>query len=186
MRENRPSGLMRGGSQCFADDNYGLHATLRWLPPTPHQRSSNWNGVEDESVQHGIGLRLQAVIHSIANRGTGQLSPPVTRQSGNTKSVYMRNRCPKFSRQTFHENAGCALRADPWAAEFHAHYKSQHGGHHHQANRSLAFKLIRIYYACWRDRKPYDPARYLEALEKKGSPIAKRLQSAEKSHPKKS
>ena len=111
---------------------------------------------------------------------------PVTRQSGNTKSVYMRNRCPKFSRQTFHENAGCALRADPWAAEFHAHYKSQHGGHHHQANRSLAFKLIRIYYACWRDRKPYDPARYLEALEKKGSPIAKRLQSAEKSHPKKS
>jgi transposase len=105
---------------------------------------------------------------------------PVTRQSGTTRTVHFRHRCPKFGRQTFHENAGCALR-EPWARDFHAHYKSKHDGHHHQANRSLAFKLIRIHFACWKNRQPYDPDRYLKALEKNGSPIHQRLQSTPQS-----
>ena len=35
---------------------------------------------------------------------------PVVVQSGNSKQVHFRHRCPKFGRQTFHENAGCALK----------------------------------------------------------------------------
>lgn len=98
---------------------------------------------------------------------------PVIRQSGTTKTVHVRYRCPKFVRQTFHENAGCALRQEPWAGCFHRQYKERHRRRHHQANRSLAFKLIRIYYACWKHRQPYDPQRYLQALEKNGSPYHK-------------
>jgi transposase len=102
---------------------------------------------------------------------------PVTRQSGNTRTVHVRHRCPKFGRQSFHENAGCALRKEPWAACFHGHYKHKHDERHHQANRALAFKLTRIYYACWKNRQPYDPERYLSALRKNGSPLCAMLQN---------
>jgi hypothetical protein len=44
--------------------------------------------------------------------------------------------------------------------------------------RSLAFKLIRIYYACWKQNTPYDGQRYLNALEKNGSPLHKKLQNS--------
>ena len=108
---------------------------------------------------------------------------PVTRQSGTTKTVHFRHRCPKFGRQSFHENAGCALR-EPWAKCFHSHYKGKHDHRHHQANRALAFKLIRIYYACWKNHQPYDPNRYLKALEKNGSVIHQRLQAQAQTTPK--
>ena len=104
---------------------------------------------------------------------------PVTRQSGNTRTVHVRHRCPKFGRQSFHENAGCALREEPWADCFHAQYKHKHNDRHHQANRTLAFKLCRIYFACWKNRQLYDPQRYLQALEKNGSPLHKMLQKPE-------
>jgi hypothetical protein len=38
--------------------------------------------------------------------------------------------------------------------------------------RALAFKWIRILFACWKQRTPYDPQRYLEALQHRGSPLA--------------
>lgn len=101
---------------------------------------------------------------------------PVVRQSGESKTVHVRYRCPKFGRQSFHENAGCALRED-WAGCFHSQYKKKHRDRHHQANRSLAFKLIRIYYACWKNRQTYDAGRYLRALEKNGSPLHAALQT---------
>ena len=51
---------------------------------------------------------------------------PVTQQSGNAKTVHMRYRCPKFGRQTFHENAGCVLQAEPWASCFYEQHKHKH------------------------------------------------------------
>jgi len=101
---------------------------------------------------------------------------PVIRQSGTTQTVHARHRCPKFGRQSFHENAGCALKQEPWASCFHGQYKHKHNERHHQANRTLAFKLIRIYYACWKNRQAYEPERYLKALQKNGSPLHKMLQ----------
>jgi transposase len=101
---------------------------------------------------------------------------PVVRQSGTMRTVHVRHRCPKFGRQSFHENAGCALRQEAWAGCFHSQYKQKHDKRHHQANRSLAFKLIRIYFACWKNRQPYDPERYTQALQKNGSPLHKMLQ----------
>src|ERR1700678_2976930 len=70
---------------------------------------------------------------------------PVTKQSGTTKTVHMRSRCPKFGRQTFHENAGCAFKAEPWAKRYYEDQKGKPESKHHQAIRAVAFKLIRIY-----------------------------------------
>ncbi|HEX4202027.1 MAG TPA: hypothetical protein VHY59_10950, partial [Chthoniobacterales bacterium] len=43
---------------------------------------------------------------------------------------------------------------------------------HHAAVRSVAFKWIRILFACWKQRTPYDPQRYLKDLQQPGSPLA--------------
>jgi transposase len=102
---------------------------------------------------------------------------PVTKHSGTTKTVHMRSRCPKFGRQTFHENAGCAFKAEPWAKRYYEDQKGKPDGRHQQAVRAVAFKLIRIYYACWKHNSPYDAQRYLQALEKHGSSLHAKLQS---------
>jgi len=100
---------------------------------------------------------------------------PVVQQSGNSKTVHMRHRCPKFGRQTFHENSGCAIKKEPWAKCYYVQHKSNHDDKHHQACRALAYKLIRIYFACWKQRKPYQPELYLQALQRQGSPLHKKL-----------
>jgi transposase len=87
---------------------------------------------------------------------------PVQEASGKSLWIHWRWACPKFIRQTFHEWAACSMRTCPWARE---HYDQQRlkGKGHHAAVRSLAFKWIRIYYRCWRDRVPYCEETYLQA-----------------------
>jgi transposase len=102
---------------------------------------------------------------------------PVVVQSGNSKTVHFRYRCPKFGRQTFHENAGCALKKEPWAKCYYDQQKERNKGKHHQACRALAYKLVRIYFACWKHHKTYEPNRYLIALEKHASPLHRTLKN---------
>jgi transposase len=99
---------------------------------------------------------------------------PVTRQSGRSKSVHFRRACPKFLRQTFHEHAAHSIPKCPWAKAYYQHLRDMGVGHH-AAVRALAYKWIRILYACWRDEKPYDDAIYTQALQKRHSPLAKLL-----------
>lgn len=101
---------------------------------------------------------------------------PVKKQSGQSKVIHMRHRCPKFGRQTFHENASHAVRKEGWAKTFYEEQRSRKKGHH-AAVRSVAFKLMRIYFRCWQDRKCYDASAYEAALKKHGSPLAKLLQT---------
>lgn len=84
---------------------------------------------------------------------------PVVVQSGNSRTVHIRRRCPKFGRQTFHENAGCAFKTEPWARCYYQQQRQKHQDKHHQACRALAYKLIRIYFACWKNRTQYKTAK---------------------------
>jgi transposase len=102
---------------------------------------------------------------------------PVVQQSGNSKTVRVRYRCPKFGRQSFHENAACALKKEPWARCYYEAHKKKHDDKHHPACRALAFKLTRIYFACWRDKRTYQPDLYLQALQKNGSPLHQTLKT---------
>jgi len=95
---------------------------------------------------------------------------PVKKQSGQSKVIHMRYRCPKFGRQTFHENAGHALKADGWPGTFYDQARERKKGHH-TAVRSLAFKLMRIYFSCWKHQQAYDATTYEKALAKHGSPL---------------
>ncbi len=101
---------------------------------------------------------------------------PVKKQSGQSKVIHMRHRCPKFGRQTFHENASHAVRKEGWTKSCYERQRARKKGHH-AAVRSVAFKLMRIYFSCWKHQKCYDANLYEKALEKHGSPLASLLKN---------
>lgn len=101
---------------------------------------------------------------------------PVTISSGKRSFVRWRWSAPTFVRQTLHEFAHHSIRSSRWAQAYYEQQRER-GHDHHQAVRSLAFKWIRVLWRCWHDRTPYDEARYIEALIRRGSPLAARLQA---------
>ena len=84
--------------------------------------------------------------------------------------MHWRWSCPTFLRQSIVEWAHLSIRYSCWA---NAYYRQQRekGKKHHAAIRALSFKWLRILYRCWKDRRPYDEARYLLALQKRRSPV---------------
>ena len=103
---------------------------------------------------------------------------PVTESSGKQRWVHWRWACPKFLRQTFHEWAWLSARKSEWAQAFYDQQR-KNGKSHHGAVRALAFKWLRILFRCWKDRVPYDKARYSSALQKRSpsKPVEFRLKS---------
>ena len=101
---------------------------------------------------------------------------PVTEKSGKSHWVHWRLSCPKFVRQTFHEFAGSSIKWSTWAKAYYLELRSR-GKRHHSALRSLAYKWIRILFACWRDRTPYNEQRFLEALQRRGSALSQKAES---------
>ncbi len=101
---------------------------------------------------------------------------PVVERSGKQEWVHWRWACPTFLRQSFHEFAGCSRRFSLWARAYYD-LQRERGKKHHAAIRSLAFKWQRIIFRCWQERKPYDEARYIEALKRNGSPLWERIQA---------
>jgi transposase len=96
---------------------------------------------------------------------------PVVRRSGKSTVIKMRWAAPAFMRQTFHEFARLSIGRSSWAAAFYC--RQREAGHgRHAAIRALAYRWIRIMYRCWKDRRPYDEARYLAQLAERGSPLA--------------
>lgn len=96
------------------------------------------------------------------------------KRSGEKATIRWRWNAPTFLRQTFHEFATHSIRSSRWARAYYE-VQRERGKGHHAAVRALAFKWIRILYRCWKERTPYDEARYLRALEERGSPLAERL-----------
>jgi len=97
---------------------------------------------------------------------------PVTERSGKSVWVHHRLACPKFLKQTFHEFADQSIRFSRWARAYYDQQRAR-GNDHHAALRALAYKWIRILFRCWKERRPYDEAQYIEALRRRGSPLAK-------------
>ena len=104
---------------------------------------------------------------------------PVEKSSGKDNQVHWRRACPKFIRQTFHEWAACSIRTCGWAREHYDAQRAKQKGHH-AAVRSVAFKWIRIYFRCWRDRTPYCEETYLHARQKALSNARPTAESARK------
>ena len=95
---------------------------------------------------------------------------PVTERSGTKHWVHWRWRCPNFVRQTFVEWAAQTVNKSYWAGEYYRQQRAK-GSKHQSALRALAFKWVRILYCCWQTNTRYDEAKYLKALERRGSPL---------------
>jgi transposase len=95
---------------------------------------------------------------------------PVTVRSGNKCWVHWRLQCPKFLRQTFVEWAALSIPHCYWAKAYYEQQRAR-GSTHQAALRALAFKWIRIVYRCWQNRAPYNETTYLNALQRRGSPL---------------
>jgi transposase len=103
---------------------------------------------------------------------------PVTEQSGKKRFVHRRFACSKFVRQTFHEFAGSSIVWCDWAKAYYDHLIA-HGKGRHTALRALAYKWIRILFACWKNRTPYQEEIFLKALEQRGSPLSQLARAAQ-------
>ncbi len=102
---------------------------------------------------------------------------PVTERSGQSTWIHWRWQCPTFLRQTFVEWAAQTINKSYWAGLYYYQQRAK-GCSHQAAVRALAFKWIRILYRCWVTRTPYDEAKYLKALQERGSPLLKMAEAA--------
>lgn len=102
---------------------------------------------------------------------------PVTKRSGKQCVIQRRLACPTFLKQTFHEFAQYSRHQSAWAK---AYYQLQRGRgkSHHATVRALAFKWIRVLFACWKARTAYDEAKYLAQLRRRDAPLCRYLPPA--------
>ena len=90
-------------------------------------------------------------------------------QSGNSCRISRRLAKPQFEHQTWIEFARCSTSECQWARQF-VEAKTKSGKNYYTAIRALAYKWIRILWACWKQGVEYDEARYLTALQQHNSP----------------
>jgi transposase len=102
---------------------------------------------------------------------------PVIERSGKQEWAHWRWHCPKFLRQSLVEFACKSVGFSTWANIYY-HEQIKRGKGHHAAVRALAFKWLRILFRCWKERTPYDEAKYLAALQQHGSWIAQAIKNA--------
>lgn len=89
---------------------------------------------------------------------------PITQRSGKSKVVRRRIACPTFIKQSFHEYAAQSIRHCRWARAYYQRMKEK-GKKHHHCVRALAYKWIRIIYACWQSNTTYDDSKYMQTLQ---------------------
>jgi hypothetical protein len=102
---------------------------------------------------------------------------PVTERSGKKSWVHWRWQCPTFLRQTFVEWAAQTINKSFWAGAFYRQHRDQ-GSTHQAAVRALAYKWIRILYRCWQTHTSYNEVTYLNALQRRGSPLFRHIAAA--------
>lgn len=93
---------------------------------------------------------------------------PVAFQSGKYAKAHVRFACIKPLRNVLYYFAWQSTLQEPWAAAYY-HRKRREGKSHSVAVRALANGWVRIVYAMWLRRSPYDPAIFLAAQEQHAS-----------------
>ena len=111
-------------------------------------------------------------------------SAPVTINSGQDKRtgqpkrmVNWRWAAPTFVRQSFVEFAEHSIRNCAWAKAFYQ-IKKEQGKPRQTILRALALKWPAFCFAVGKIAKRYDEQKYLQSLQRTGSPVWKRLQQA--------
>ena len=160
VQENRTTSQFdRAIAQTVAQiTDYSLFAALPGAGPTLAPRLLVAFGEQRDRYHDAAQLQQYSGI------------APVTERSGKSSWVHWRYAAPTFLRQTFIEWAAQTIPHSFWARAFYEQQRAK-GCSHQTALRALAFKWIRILFRCWQDRVPYDEAAYLNALQRRSSPL---------------
>lgn len=115
--------------------------------------------------------RFATAADLLAFGGVAPVTEASGKKSGPHRLVRRRRGCHKGLRHTFHLWARGSVTSGGWAEVLFAHGLDQ-GMKRPALYRVLAYKWGRILFACWRNRTPYDPERYHQALREHGSWLA--------------
>lgn len=102
--------------------------------------------------------RYPSAAHLAALAGTS----PVPWESGNYASVHQRFACVKPLRNALHQFAWQSTLQEQWARDYYDR-KRREGKSHSMAVRALAHIWVRIIFAMWQKKEPYQPAIFLAA-----------------------
>jgi len=94
---------------------------------------------------------------------------PITRRSGKSQLVLFRRACNRRYRATAQQFAMSSLVKSPWAAGYFYRAKERGHGNSH-ALRALANRWLRIIWAIWQKREPYDESYHLQQLHHRRQP----------------
>jgi transposase len=89
---------------------------------------------------------------------------PYTASSGNYHSVRFRIGCHKFGRNTFQQLACCSVKTSQWARKHYYRKKNNEGKGGNHALRCLANLWVKVTFAMWRSKTPYDEAKHMASL----------------------
>ena len=90
---------------------------------------------------------------------------PVLHQSGKMRIVKRRHSCIKPFRNALHQFALQTTRWISWAKDYY-YKKRKEGKQHHEAVRALANIWVRILFAMWVNKEPYNESKFIKAREK--------------------
>jgi transposase len=99
---------------------------------------------------------------------------PVTKQSGRTRIVQVRRACSMSLRAAVHLWCDCSRLKCAWAQAYYQKKREQRMNHA-QALRCLGQRWLKILFAMWREKKPYDEARHTLDQVNHGSWVVKLL-----------
>jgi transposase len=88
---------------------------------------------------------------------------PYTAMSGQSRYVGFRKGANKFGRNTFQQLARGSIKSSAWARRQFVKKRNQGKGSHH-AFRCLANTWVKITFAMWRSKMPYDESRHLASI----------------------
>lgn len=131
--------------QQFAKSNY--HKIITSFPGAGPQCGPRVASFVEKNLPHTASLAQFMKLSAIA---------PIQDSSGKKNLVKRRYLCDRFNQQTFVEWAGQTLKSEGWQNEFYKG-KRKYGMGRNQALRALAFKWLRILYACLQSGKEYNP-----------------------------
>ena len=88
---------------------------------------------------------------------------PYTAMSGQSRRVGFRKGANKFGRNTFQQFARGSIKSSSWARRQFVKKRNEGKGSHH-AFRCLANTWVKITFAMWRSKMPYDESRHLASI----------------------
>lgn len=129
-------------------------------------------GSDRERFKNALELQAFSGIAPIVREsGTDKNTAKTSKQKfKGSKVTIRRHRCPKFLLQSFHEFAKCSINQSIWARAYYEQQKAKGKGNN-EAIRALAYKWIRIIFACWQKHQIYDEQQYMLSLKKRDSKL---------------